>query len=657
MQLTSVTVRDDSWNRFIKPGQRIFVCHCSFHDRQVPKDAGFRWNPDKKKWWTDEELKASKLAEWADWSCREDLEAIRLRNAKSMDMSRAASIDKEFPSPDGLEYLPYQKAGIHFALESGNTLIADEMGLGKTIQAIGIINSDESIKTVLVICPASLKRNWYREMQKWLIRRFCIGIADGKLCPSPEMGFDITIINYDVIHKHSVLSRVKWDMVISDESHNIKNPKTIRAKHILGRRSEKIDGIRGRRIVALTGTPILNRPGEILSTLLWLDPEHWKGKEYYFLSRFCGGKQKGCNKHRMPELQEKLRTTIMIRRKKADVLKELPPKVRQVITLEVTDSATIELIQREKELAGKRDYTDIQAEIELAKASDNEDEYQKAIEKLKSAVGGDIGELSRIRKEVAIAKLPYVIDHLKGAIDSAGKIVVFAHHIEVLKALHAAFPGSVILYGGTKNEDRQAAVDRFQNDPECPLFVGSIKAAGVGITLTAASTVVFAELDWVPGNLSQAEDRCHRISQTDSVLVQHIVLDDSLDARMAQMVVEKQKIIDSALDDTVEVEPVVPQSEKDRPATTNVRRDQIEKQAEEITPTQCAEVLAGLRILAGMCDGARRQDGSGFSKIDAKIGHSLAQCVRLTPRQAVLGRRLVKKYKRQLPEELMEAVL
>lgn len=656
MQLTSLTVKDDSWNRFLKTGQRIFVLHCSFCDRQVPKDAGFRWNPEKKKWWTEEELKAAKLAEWADWSCRADLETIRLKNLRRTEMSRAASVDADFPKPQGLEYLPYQKAGIHFALQSGNVLIADEMGLGKTIQAIGIINSDPTIKTVLVICPASLKQNWRREMIKWLVNRHAIGIADGKMCPSPEMGFDITIINYDVLHKHPVLSRVQWDMVIADESHNIKNPKTIRAKHILGRKSEDIPGIRGKRIVALTGTPILNRPGEILSTLLWLDPGRWKGKEYYFVCRFCGGKMKGCNKHRMPELQEKLRSTIMIRRQKADVLKELPAKMRQVISLEVNDSETKELLRREKELAGKRDYSDIRAKIELAKASDNDEEYQRAIEKLKATVGGDIGELSRIRKEVAISKVPYVIDHLKNAIDSAGKVVAFAHHHEVLKALHAAFQGSVLLYGGTKNEDRQKAVDRFQSDPECTLFVGSIKAAGVGITLTASSTVVFAELDWVPGNLSQAEDRCHRIGQKDSVLVQHIVLDESLDARMAQMVVEKQKIIDAALDDNVEVEPVVPVPEKEQPATTNVRRDQIEKQAESITIEQCEEILTGLKMLAGMCDGARRRDGSGFSMVDAKIGHSLAQQYCLSPKQAVLGRRLLKKYKRQLPEELLEAV-
>lgn len=490
-------------------------------------------------------------------------------------------------------------------------------------------------------------------MRKWLVRRFAIGIADGKICPTPEEGFGVTIINYDVVHKHASLKRVQWDIVIADESHNIKNLETIRGRCIVGDKNEP--GISGRRIVALTGTPILNRPGEIWSTLIWLDPDTWSNKRWYFLKRFCNGKWTGCNKDRMPELQEKLRTTIMIRRKKADVLKDLPPKFRHVITLEVSDNETKELIRREKELSGKRDYSEIRAKIELAKASDNETEYRAAVDRLKSQVGGDIGELARIRKQVAIAKIPYVIDHLNDLVDSLGKVVVFAYHHEVILALHAAFPDSVVFYGQTKLEDRQAAVDRFQNDPTCRLFVGSIGAAGVGITLTASSHVVFAEGDWVPGNVSQGEDRCHRIGQFDSVTVQHIVLDGSIDARMAQVVVDKQKRIDAALDDDIDQSvPVVPEEAVDVPASRGMVRAQIAKQAEEITAEQCGAVLEGLKILAGLCDGARRVDGSGFSKIDSEIGHSLARNYRLTPKQAVLGRKICNKYRRQLPDGFIE---
>jgi SWI/SNF-related matrix-associated actin-dependent regulator 1 of chromatin subfamily A len=144
-----------------------------------------------------------------------------------------------------------------------------------------------------------------------------------------------------------------------------------------------------------------------------------------------------------------------------------------------------------------------------------------------------------------------VAEHVLGLLDSVDKVVVMAHHHDVVDILTEALAeyGVVSLTGRDNQADRQTSIDRFQDHPEVRVFVGSIQAAGIGITLTAASTVVFAELDWVPGNMSQAEDRCHRIGQTDSVLVQHVVLDGSIDARLAKTLVEKQAVITMAIDD------------------------------------------------------------------------------------------------------------
>src|SRR3990167_6920453 len=159
-------------------------------------------------------------------------------------------------------------------------------------------------------------------------------------------------------------------------------------------------------------------------------------------------------------------------------------------------------------------------------------------------------EISKLRHATALAKLPMVMIHLRDQLDAGNKVVVFAHHHDVVAAIAAEFgAAAVTLTGETGMAERQAAVDRFQSDDSCTLFIGSIHAAGVGITLTAAAHVIFAELDWVPGNLSQAEDRCHRIGQSGSVLVQHLVLDGSIDATMAQTITAKQDIIDRALDD------------------------------------------------------------------------------------------------------------
>jgi hypothetical protein len=194
--------------------------------------------------------------------------------------------------------------------------------------------------------------------------------------------------------------------------------------------------------------------------------------------------------------------------------------------------------------------------------------------------------------------------------------------------------------------DRQAAVDRFQNDPNCLLFVGNIQAAGVGLTLTASSHVVFAELDWVPGNVTQAEDRCHRIGQTDSVLIEHLVLEGSMDARMATTLIAKQSVLTAALDELPEQPVAVPARE--RGCTEEVSRKQIVKEAAELSPEAIAEIHAKLQRLAGVCDGARELDGAGFNRFDSAIGKSLAMAHTLTQKQAALGARLVNKYRRQL---------
>jgi hypothetical protein len=197
--------------------------------------------------------------------------------------------------------------------------------------------------------------------------------------------------------------------------------------------------------------------------------------------------------------------------------------------------------------------------------------------------------------------------------------------------------------------NRQAAIDAFQIDPVIKVFVGSITAAGVGITLTAASTVIFAELSWVPGDISQAESRLHRIGQKDAVNVRHIVLNGSLDSKLAKTLVEKQEIIELALDKEIEQIPITPGPQA---ATTRTSRQKIEQEAMTIGAEQIEAIHEGLRTLSAMCDGARSLDGSGFSMIDTHIGKSLAAAYSLSAKQAALGRKILIKYKRQLGEEL-----
>jgi hypothetical protein len=255
-------------------------------------------------------------------------------------------------------------------------------------------------------------------------------------------------------------------------------------------------------------------------------------------------------------------------------------------------------------------------------------------------------EMSKVRKEVAVAKLPKVIEHLEGMLEKGiEKIVVFGHHHDVCNPLFEHFGDSAVLLTGqvTSITKRQEAVDRFQTDPTVKVFIGSIGAAGVGHTLTASSNVVFAELDWVPANLTQAEDRTHRIGQKNSVLIQHLVTDGSIDARMAQMCVDKQDVADAALDKDTGIEIPVATA---KPAARRPGKYPIASK-------ECrAASHRAMQILAGLCDGAAVKDNMGFNKLDTSIGHKLAGLSELSDGQVWLATNFARKYQRQLPSDL-----
>ena len=306
------------------------------------------------------------------------------------------------------------------------------------------------------------------------------------------------------------------------------------------------------------------------------------------------------------ELQTKLRGCIMIRRLKADVLTELPAKRRAVI--ELSQNGAAKAVKAEQE--GWAEYQDLledlRTRVELAKASDKAEDYEAAVEKLKKAASAAFTEMAKLRHATAVAKIPYVIGHINDSIEGGKKVIVFAWHKDVINALEVEFgERAVSVTGDTPMARRQDAVDRFQTDPECWVFLGNIQAAGVGLTLTASSHVIFAELDWVPGNVTQAEDRAHRIGQKEMVLVQHLVLEGSLDAKMARTIVQKQIVIDQALDKEREEIPVTPTDAREHGATENTSRDKIGEDAAKMTPARIESIHLGLRMLAGRCDGAR----------------------------------------------------
>jgi SWI/SNF-related matrix-associated actin-dependent regulator 1 of chromatin subfamily A len=626
-----------------------------YAEREIPKAAGCRWDGERKRWWTTEAHVAEKLAEFAKEPLKARLLAAVAQKQASLSASRATDAEVALPCPAGLEYLPFQKAGIAYAMERPATLFADEMGLGKTVQAVGVINTDPTIKRVLVVCPASLRLNWKRELERWLTRPLIVGVVTAREMPAA----DILVVNYDVLHKWPELAQTTYDLLIVDEVHYCKNPKT--------RRSKLTYAFQACRRLFLTGTPIVNRPKELYPIIRALDPQTWPSF-MGFARRYCDAYQDryGWNfdgASNLEELQARLRSTVMVRRLKKDVLSELPAKRRQVIEVSANGAAGVVAQEQAAWANYQEQAVALKTAVELAKAADDPEEYKAAVEKLREGMRVAFTEMSRVRHEVALAKVPEVVAHVNEMLESGAveKVLVFCHHRDVaqlLKVELAAY-NPLALTGDTPLPLRQSYVDTFQTDPHTQVFIGNIQAAGVGLTLTAASHVVFAELDWVPGNVTQAEDRAHRIGQTNSVLVQHLVLEGSLDARMAKTLVEKQGVIDRALDKgdtTLLTEPLLPLPATTLPATQHTSPQEIAAEAPTLSAAQIEAVHAGLLLLAGMCDGAQALDGTGFSKIDARIGKALAAVPTLTPRQAALGLRLVTRYgKKQLPPELVAA--
>ena len=585
------------------------------------------------------------------------LDAAELARRKAaVEESKATDADCCFPVPDGLEYRPFQRAGIRYALARQGCLIADEMGLGKTIQAIGTINATPNASDVLVITKAGLKFNWLRELKRWLVNpalRDSVGIADGKTFPTTR----VVIMNFDIAHVWPKSLARMWDVVIIDESHLLKNPATRRAKAICGYKPKRSEdpglarsGIPAKRKLALTGTPIENKLEELWTVLWWLDPARfpskWKLLKLAGIT-YSGSGASGPTDVGMGALQRFLRENIMIRRLKRDVLAELPPKIRTITTFSGGELDTLAAREAEMGRSFAAQQEEAAAEAELAKASGSEEQYREAVKRMRTIGTIAFEEMALVRHEMALAKVPMMIETIRDRLEETQKILVFAHHKDVLEALHAAFrPSSVMVHGGHEQRDREESVQRFQRDPGCRLFFGSIRATGEGYNLTAATLVMFHEFDWVPSKMVQCEDRAHRIGQRDTVTVEVCVANGTLDAQMAKTCLEKADLADKALDaDMAEEMKTVPALHRHAPLTQKEDFDVM------VTKEQADAIRYLLQVLATFCDGARRLDGTGFSKVDAIIGRRLASLPFLSPRQTILGAKLVSRYRRQLGDD------
>lgn len=585
------------------------------NDKFMFRRNGWTWNKVRKGWETPDVEKVRPLYKHAVGAAKEHLDNAENIRLAAVEASWAEDTSTEFPSPEGLTYMPFQKAGIEYAIKRDKTLIADPPGLGKTIQAIGVHNTLDT-KRILIVCPASLKVNWKREWEKWDVHHLTVGIAQSVVKREPVFeangermrdhdgkpvtkvwtehvwpATDVVVVNYDMLEAFDdSIKKVDWDILICDEAHLLKSKKAIRSMCIFGgsakarrkngvvvKPSKEYVPITAARTLYLTGTPVLSRPLDIWNLIRSCDPKGLGKKKEDFEFRYCGAYYIGdyldtSGSSNEEELGRLMRERFMVRRDKKSVLKDLPDKTREMIMLP----------QDGLEAPVKREQTRIEKALSAYETvlgledNDNDFRYIKAIEglseKLAEALAGQnseepnwdravrsldgpdqilFTEISEAREEVALAKIGMVVDHVNKLFEAEEPVILFAYHKSVVAALQERLEKMGmrvgIITGSVSPNKRQKVVDDFQ-DGLYDVILGNIMAMGTGFTLTRASIVVFAELDWVPAQIEQAEDRAWRHGQLNAVLIQHLVVDGSIEARMAEALLDKMGVIRATLD-------------------------------------------------------------------------------------------------------------
>ncbi|GMY28050.1 SWI/SNF-related matrix-associated actin-dependent regulator of chromatin subfamily A-like protein 1 [Fagus crenata] len=429
------------------------------------------------------------------------------------------------PSHIESKLLPFQRDGVRFVLQhGGRVLLADEMGLGKTLQAIAVSACIRDSWPVLILTPSSLRLHWASTIQQWLnIPPSDILVVLSQCGGSNRAGYTIVssstkgsihldglfnIISYDVVPKLQ-------NLLMASEFKVITLLKNAQAK----RTTASLPVIKkAKYAILLSGTPALSRPIELFKQLEALYPDVYKNVHEYG-NRYCKGGifgiYQGASNHE--ELHNLMKATVMIRRLKKDVLSELPVKRRQQVFLDLAekDMKQINALFRELEV--------IKGKIKACESKEEVDSL-KFIEK---------NLINKIYTNSAEVKIPAVLDYLGTVIEAGCKFLIFAHHQPMIEAIYQFLlkkkVGCIRIDGSTPPASRHALVTDFQEKDATRAAVLSIRAGGVGLTLTAATTVIFAELSWTPGDLIQAEDRAHRIGQVSAVNIYYLLANDTVD--------------------------------------------------------------------------------------------------------------------------------
>jgi SNF2 family DNA or RNA helicase len=431
---------------------------------------------------------------------------------------------------------PHQVDGVAFLLGRRRAILADDMGLGKTRQSITALREVAPQGPWLVVCPASVKSNWAREIAAVRIDDTVCIVGPGPVPPIAFRGW--VIVNYDILARHAdVLRALPWDGLVFDEAHYLKNHTSQRSKVA----RQLVEHAGSAAVHCLTGTPVTNRPRDLFPLLQVVG--HPMARSFLsFAKRYCAAEHNGYGwvsdgASNLEELRVQLHG-VMLRRTKDEVL-DLPPKIRNWMPVSVAEGTARKEMRKVLELL-------VVGSAELAVAGSRRRPPGSTAGQERFRL---LAALSKARLALAKAKVSSTLDLVEGAVAQGEKVLVFTGFDAPAKAIAEHFGDqAVLLTGATPARNRQRLVDRFQGDESVRVFVANLVAGGVGLTLTAARQVVFNDLDWVPANHWQAEDRAYRIGQTGTVNVTYLVAEQTVDEFVRSALQVKALLVEQIVD-------------------------------------------------------------------------------------------------------------
>lgn len=483
---------------------------------------GRKWNQDEK-CWEFPAVQITKLVEMmggtgmidADTKTKEIFRREKERRA-DLDEIRVKD-DSDIEIPTKLPLFPYQKVAVEFIERAqGRAMVADQMGLGKTVVGIGYAAKNH-LKT-LIVCPKSTVPGWMREIVRFTGKNAVCWVGEGRLGRS-DAQYHVT--NYDVVGKNlKDLNKMDFDLLICDEATYLKNRRTLRAKNVLGfyKERRKYPGIKAKFCVFLTGTPVLNRPVEAYHLLNYLDSQRFNNF-FHFIQRYGGWK--GSEPINLDDLHQRTKDLI-IRRVKKDVLTELPEKQRNDLIVEMMPT----------------DMKDYHAHLD------------SLFRKWRQLGKPTVAEMPGIQKFLLEKKIPRAIEVIDGLLEAGKGVLVFSVYLEPLRKLAKHYKDEAgLVIGELSSKKRQAVIDDLSSGKKkVGLFSVGAGSMGIDGIQNQIDTVLFLDMWWVPAVHEQAEDRVHRIGQNNKVQIFYFICENTIDEYMRNILIEKQKIIDTVVD-------------------------------------------------------------------------------------------------------------